>query len=117
MLFLSQSSRPEEILPKRLEDFRKGIFTTSGILMGSFSSDGKLLFGIQLLNPNFKKHNDVLKRRKFNRKDILRLRYISEMLGCKAELELLKIQHRIKNDCYQSVYECMRLLLTQKNEK
>jgi hypothetical protein len=45
-IILGVDQEPDSYMPKSLNDFREGIFTSNGILMGSFSSENKLLFGV-----------------------------------------------------------------------
>ena len=53
VLFLSKDSEPDLYLPQTMKDFERGIFTTSGLLMSSYSMErNELLFSVQAIKPN-----------------------------------------------------------------
>ena len=73
------------------------------------------MFGIQALKPNPKKGNDVKQRRKFSKKDILKLKMLAKFLGQKGENLMLRVDAANKAAQVPQIITIVKEILQQRN--
>eukprot|EP00347_Sterkiella_histriomuscorum_P005208 403357481 len=123
VILLSENETPDEYLAKVKQDFQDGIMKDTGVLQGSFNSEGKLLFGVQVTKPRAAKADKKSKTiqqsqpKVFNRLDLLKLKFLCEFLAKKAQNLLLKWEAQEKEKKILQILKCCNQIVKQRSHK
>lgn len=77
-------------MAKGTKDFKDGLFTKQGMLIGAYTSDNELVFGIQVTKPKSVKKGNKKYKGAFTKHDFQMMKFLAMFLGWKAENILIK---------------------------